>query len=56
MKFFKKTKAIKDAKFTQGIKAALGKFKIKEKIELANKWAEKNKKRTSCITIGILLL
>lgn len=56
MKFFKKTKAKKDAKIAKGIKSSLGKFKIKEKIAKANAWADANKKRTSCITIGILLL
>lgn len=56
MKFFKKTKAKKDAKIAKGIKSFLSKFKIKEKIAKANAWADANKKRTSCITIGILLL
>lgn len=56
MKIFKKTKAKKDAKIASGIRHFLSKFKIKEKILKANKWAEANKKRTSCITIGILLL
>lgn len=56
MKIFKKTKAKKDAKIAKGIKSFLVKFKIKEKVAQANKWAEANKKRTSCITIGVLLL
>lgn len=56
MKIFKRTKAKKDAKIAVGIKSFLSKFKIKEKIAKANAWADANKKRTSCITIGILLL
>lgn len=56
MKTFKKTKAKRDAKISKCIRFFLTKFKIKEKIAHANKWAEANKKRTSCITIGILLL
>lgn len=56
MKIFKRTKAKKDAKIAKGIKSFLSKFKIKEKIAKANLWADANKKRTSCITIGILLL
>lgn len=55
MKIFKRTKAKKDAKITKGIRNFLSKFKLKEKIAKANDWADKNKKRTSCITIGILL-
>lgn len=56
MKIFKKTKAKKDKHIANGIKAFLQKFKIKEKIAAANKWAEVNKKRTCCITIGLLML
>ncbi len=56
MKIFKNTKAKKDAKIAKGLKSFLVKFKIKEKVARANKWAEANKKRTSCITIGVLLL
>ena len=56
MKIFKKTKAKKDAKIAKGIRSLAAKIKIKEKIDQANKWADANKKRTSCITIGILLL
>lgn len=56
MKIFKRTKAKKDAKIASGIKSFLSKFKLKEKIAKANAWADANKKRTSCITIGILLL
>lgn len=40
MKVFKKTKAKKDAHIAKGIKSFLAKFKIKEKIAVANKWAE----------------
>lgn len=56
MKIFKKTKAKKDAKIAGCIKSFLSKFKIKEKIAKANELAEKNKKRTCGITIGILML
>lgn len=56
MKIFKKTKAKKDAKIAQGLKSFLAKFKIKEKISLANKWAEANKKRTTIITLSLLML
>lgn len=56
MKIFKKTKAKKDAKIAGAVKSFLSKFKLKEKIAVANKWAEANKKRTSCITIGLLML
>lgn len=56
MKIFKKAKAKKDAKIAKGIKSFLVKFKVKEKVAQANAWAEANKKRTSCITIGLLLL
>lgn len=56
MKIFKKTKAKKDARIAKGIKSLLSKFKIKEKVAAANKWAEANKKHTSVITISILML
>lgn len=56
MKIFKKTKAKKDAHIIKGVKSFLAKFKIKEKIAVANKWAEANKKRTCGITIGLLML
>ena len=43
MKIFKKTKAKKDAKIAEGIKSLTDKFKLREKIEKANQWADKHK-------------
>lgn len=56
MKIFKRTKAKKDAKIIKGIKSFLSKFKVKEKVAQANQWADANKKRTSVITVSILML
>ena len=42
MKIFKRTKA--------------NKFKLREKIDKANQWADKHKKRVSVITISMLML
>lgn len=56
MKIFKNTKAKKDAKIAAAIKDFLTKFKLKEKIDLANQWADAHKKKVSVITIGTLTL
>ena len=56
MKFFKSTKVKKDAKIAAAIKDFLTKFKLKEKIDLANQWADAHKKKVSVITISILTL
>ena len=56
MKIFKRTKAKKDAKIAEGIKSLTDKFKIREKIDKANQWADKHKKRVSVITISMLML
>ena len=45
MKIFKKSKAKKDAKIAEGIKSLTDKFKLREKIDKANQWADKHKKR-----------
>lgn len=55
MKIFKKTKAKKDARIAGIVKSFIGKFKVKEKIEHLNKWADSNKKTVSVVTIGILM-
>lgn len=56
MKILKRTKAMKDAHIAQGIRSFLSHFKIRERIDRMNQWAEKHKKRTVTITIGILTL
>jgi hypothetical protein len=56
MNIFKNTKAKKDAKIAAAIKDFLTKFKLKEKIDLANQWADAHKKKVSVITISILTL
>ena len=56
MKIFKNTKAKKDAKIAAAVKDFLTKFKLKEKIDLANQWAGAHKKKVSVITISILTL
>ena len=56
MKIFKRTKAKKDAKIAVGIKSLTDKFKLREKIDKANQWADKHKKRVSVITISMLML
>ena len=56
MKILKKTKAMKDAKIAEAIKDFLTKFKLKEKIDKANQWADAHKKKVSVITISILTL
>ncbi len=56
MKIFKRTKAKKDAKIAEGIKSLTDKFKLREKIDKANQWADKHKKRVSVITISMLML
>ena len=56
MKIFKHTKAKKDAKIAKGIKSLTDKFKLREKIDKANQWAAKHKKRVSVITISMLML
>lgn len=56
MKIFKRTKAKKDAKIAEGIKSLTDKFKLREKIDKANQWADKHKKRVSIITISMLML
>ena len=56
MKIFKKSKAKKDAKIAVGIKSLTDKFKLREKIDKANQWADKHKKRVSVITISMLML
>lgn len=56
MKIFKNTKAKKDAKIAAVIKDFLTKFKLKEKIDLVNQWADAHKKKVSVITISILTL
>ena len=56
MKILKRTKAMKDAHIAQGIRSFLSHFKIRERIDRMNLWAEKHKKRTVVITIGILTL
>lgn len=56
MKIFKNTKAKKDAKIAAAVKDFLTKFKLKEKIDLANQWAEAHKKKVTVITIGTLTL
>lgn len=47
---------MKDAHIAQGIRSFLSHFKIRERIDRMNQWAEKYKKRTVAITIGILTL
>ena len=47
---------MKDAHIAQGIRSFLSHFKIRERIDRMNQWAEKHKKRTVTITIGILTL
>lgn len=56
MKILKKTKARKDAKIAEAVKDFLTKFKLKEKIDLANQWADAHKKKVTVITIGTLTL
>lgn len=56
MKIFKNTKAKKDAKIAAAVKDFLTKFKLKEKIDLANQWADAHKKKVTIITIGTLTL
>ena len=56
MKILKRTKAMKDAHIAHGIRSFLTHFKIRERIDRMNQWAEKHKKRTIVITIGILTL
>ena len=56
MKILKKTKARKDAKIAAAVKDFLTKFKLKEKIDLANQWADAHKKKVTIITIGTLTL
>lgn len=56
MKILKKTKARKDAKIAAAVKDFLTKFKLKEKIDLANQWADAHKKKVTVITIGTLTL
>lgn len=56
MKIFKNTKAKKDAKITAAVKDFLTKFKLKEKIDFANQWADAHKKKVTVITIGTLTL
>lgn len=56
MKIFKNTKAKKDAKIAAAIKDFLTKFKLKEKIDLANQWSDAHKKKVTIITIGTLTL
>jgi hypothetical protein len=45
-----------DAHIAQGIRSFLSHFKIRERIDRMNQWAEKHKKRTIAITIGVLTL
>lgn len=47
---------MKDAHIAQGIRSFLSHFKIRERIDRMNLWAEKHKKRTVAITIGVLTL
>lgn len=47
---------MKDAHIAQGIRSFLSHFKIRERIDKMNLWAEKHKKRTVAITIGVLSL
>ena len=47
---------MKDAHIAHGIRSFLTHFKIRERIDRMNQWAEKHKKRTVTITIGILTL
>lgn len=56
MKIFKNTKAKKDAKIAAAVKDFLTKFKLKEKIDLANQWADAHKKKVTVITVGTLTL
>lgn len=56
MKILKKTKAKKDAKIALAIKTFLVKFRFKDKIDKANRWADTHKKKVSIITISILTL
>ena len=56
MKILKRTKAMKDAHIAHGIRSFLTHFKIRERIDRMNQWAEKHKKRTVTITSGILTL
>ena len=56
MKILNLTKAMKYAHIAQGIRSFLSHFKIRERIDRMNLWAEKHKKRTVAITIGVLTL
>lgn len=56
MKILKRTKAMNDTHIAQGIRSFLSHFKIRERIDRMNRWAEKHKRRTVAITIGILTL
>jgi hypothetical protein len=56
MKILKRTKAKKDAHIAHGISSFLSHFKIRERIDRMNQWAEKHKKRTVAITISTLTL
>lgn len=47
---------MKDAHIAQGIRSFLSHFKVRERIDRMNQWAEKHKKRTVTITIAILTL
>lgn len=47
---------MKDAHIAQGIRSFLSHFKVRERIDRMNQWAEKHKKRTVAITIGVLTL
>ena len=47
---------MKDAHIALGIRSFLSHFKVRERIDRMNQWAEKHKKRTVTITIGILTL
>ena len=56
MKILKKTKAKKDAKIASAVKTFLVKFRFKDKIGKANRWADAHKKKVSVITISVLTL
>ena len=47
---------MKEAHIALGIRSFLSHFKVRERIDRMNQWAEKHKKRTVTITIGILTL
>lgn len=56
MKILKRTKAKKDAHIIEGFRSFLSHIKVKKRIEQLNSLADRHRKRTAIISIGILTL